>query len=156
MEYMACDRETIEKGLPVRTAYLVISITDPGKRKAKLKRPGQCRGVLLLRFHDAEPTPGFSMPPEIRLFSPKQARQIAKFVDEHRGDVGTIVVQCEQGMSRSPAVAAAICEALGDDSASIWSTYQPNRFVYELLQKTMAQADAAKAPIQTNRRVRSS
>jgi hypothetical protein len=35
-------------------------------------------------------------------------------------------------MSRSPAIAAAICKGLGGDDAQFWWEYQPNEFVYRL------------------------
>jgi predicted protein tyrosine phosphatase len=132
MEYMIVSRDEIEAGVVVKTPYVVISICDPGKRAARLKRPPHCLGVLQLRFHDAEPTSAMSLPPEIRLMTEKQADQIAKFVTEHKDDIGTILVHCEQGMSRSPAVAAAICAGLGDDNTEILNTYQPNQFVYDM------------------------
>ena len=47
--------------------------------------------------------------------------------------MGTIVVQCEQGMSRSPAVAAAICKGMGGDDQRFWRNYSPNRYVYEVV-----------------------
>jgi len=37
-----------------------------------------------------------------------------------------------QGMSRSPAVAAAICLGLGEDSTRFFEEYQPNQHVYRL------------------------
>jgi hypothetical protein len=42
-------------------------------------------------------------------------------------------VHCELGMSRSPAVAAAICLGLGEDSTRFFEEYQPNQFVYRLV-----------------------
>ena len=65
--------------------------------------------------------------------SPDQAAQIWRFVREHEGQVGTIVVHCEQGMSRSPAVAAALCKAKGGDDARFWRQNQPNPYVYQLV-----------------------
>ncbi len=87
--------------------------------------------MLVLAFDDAEEIPG--LPGEIQLMTPRQATQIVRFVNQHRTEVGTIVVHCEQGMSRSPAVAAALCRALGEDDQPFWQEYQPNRHVYRLL-----------------------
>ena len=46
-----------------------------------------------------------------------------------RATLGAIVVHCEQGVSRSPAVAAALCDALGLDGRRFWHGYQPNKHV---------------------------
>ena len=62
--------------------------------------------------------------------TPKQARQICRFADKHKADVGTFVVHCEQGISRSPAVAAALCKAMGGDGRDFWRDYGPNHHVY--------------------------
>jgi predicted protein tyrosine phosphatase len=67
------------------------------------------------------------------LFSPKQARQIVEFVASHQGGIGAVVVHCHQGMSRSPAVAAALCKAMGGDEGQFWQGYCPNAYVYELV-----------------------
>ena len=38
MHFIVTDRRTIEQGIVVRSAYVVISIRDPGRRKARLRR----------------------------------------------------------------------------------------------------------------------
>jgi hypothetical protein len=48
------DREDIEEGVLVRSAYVVISIHDPDKPKAKVRKQSGLRDVLYLAFHDAE------------------------------------------------------------------------------------------------------
>ena len=50
----------------------------------------------------------------------------------------TIVCHCEQGMSRSPAVAMALAKALGGDADSILAESQPNQHVYRMLRDTIA------------------
>ena len=45
-----------------------------------------------------------------------------------------------QGMSRSPAVAAAISKCLGFDERTFHRQYQPNRYVYRLVVEAWAQA----------------
>lgn len=133
MDFIVTDRETIEAGLLVRSAYVVISIRDPDKRRAKVPKQAGLRDVLFLAFHDAEPTEKITLPPEIKLMTPKQAQQVHQFVEQHKADVGTVVVHCEQGMSRSPAVAAALCKAMGGDDGKFWLEYSPNEYVYGLV-----------------------
>ena len=72
MEIRVCDREEIERGLLVRTDYVVISIRDPGRPRAKVKPQCGLRDVLFLAFHDAEPSANFELPPEVSpTFAPR-------------------------------------------------------------------------------------
>ena len=72
-------------------------------------------------FHDAEPVAGFKTPSKIVFMRPAHARAIWKFVGRHKDAIGSIVCHCEQGMSRSPAVALALAEP----SAVVRSTFAP-------------------------------
>jgi len=130
MDFIPVSREEIERGIIVRTAYVVVSISDPGTRRPRIKRPAGFRDVLYLQFHDAVPMSGFTQPDDIVLMTSDQARQIWDFVLSYEGRVETVVVHCEQGMSRSPAVAAALADYFG---GQFFLEYQPNEYVYELM-----------------------
>jgi predicted protein tyrosine phosphatase len=129
------DRESIESGIVVRTRYVVVSIRDKGRRKARVPKQAGLADVLFLQFDDAEPSRNMELPASIRLMRPADAEAVWDFVGRHQKSVGTIVVHCEQGMSRSPAVAAAIAKKLGLDDRRFWEEHQPNRFVYDLMLK---------------------
>jgi predicted protein tyrosine phosphatase len=133
MKFIVTDRESIQGGLLVGRPYIVISICDPGRRKAAVPRQAGFRGVLRVAFHDAEPTANFRLPTSIRLMTPRQADQIRRFVQQHGDEVKAIVVHCEQGMSRSPAVAAALCRAMGGDDSRFFRDYMPNKHVFQLM-----------------------
>jgi predicted protein tyrosine phosphatase len=133
MNCIVTDRASIERGIVVRTAYVVISISDPGTRRPSIKKTAGLRDVLHLAFHDAEPTRALTLGEGIVLMTEDQARQAWEFVRAWRGRVGSIVVHCEQGMSRSPAMAAAICRAFGGDDRRFFREYQPNRHVFRLM-----------------------
>ena len=133
MKFIVTDREGIEAGIVVRSAYVVISIHDPDRCPARVRKQSGLRDVLFLAFHDAEPSEGTTLPPEITLMTPEQARELCRFVERHKDDVGAVVVHCEQGMSRSPAVAAALCKLMGGDDGRFWREYQPNPHVYRLV-----------------------
>ncbi len=141
MQFIVEDRYTVEDGIAVRVPYIVISIRDPGRRPARIPRTAGLRGTLRLFFHDAEPTNGMTLPDSIQLMTVADAERIWRFVQEHLGDIGAIVCHCEQGMSRSPAVAAALAEALGEDPAPIVAWTQPNQTVYQLLKRTIARLE---------------
>jgi predicted protein tyrosine phosphatase len=129
MKFIVTDRQGIEAGVLVRSAYIVVSISDPGSRRPKAKKQSGLRDVLHLTFHDTEPPTTASMV----LMTPKQAGQIVDFVERHQRDVETVVVHCEAGMSRSPAVAAALCKSMGGDDRQFWRNFTPNVYVYKLV-----------------------
>lgn len=133
MKIMVTDRQTIESGMVVRSPYIVVSIRDPGTPKPRIPRTSALREVLHVAFHDAEPVAGLTTPAEIVFMKSSQARAIWKFVRRHKDAVGSIVCHCEQGMSRSPAVALALAEALGSRTGQIRANYQPNQYVYGLM-----------------------
>ena len=133
MKFICVGRNEIERGIAVRSPYVVISIADPGEPQPRIRRAYGFRDVLFLQFHDAEPDDGFVPLDQITLMTKDHATAIWAFVRRHCNTVGTIVVQCEQGMSRSPAVAAAICKTLGEDNRRFFSEFVPNRYIYNLL-----------------------
>lgn len=138
MKIMVTDRQTIESGIIVRTPYIVISIRDPGTPKPRIPQTSGLKEVLHVAFHDAEPVAGFRTPSKIVFMKPAQARAIWKFVGRHKDEVGSIVCHCEQGMSRSPAVALALAEAFGNRTSHIRANYQPNQYIYGLMRAAIA------------------
>jgi predicted protein tyrosine phosphatase len=67
------------------------------------------------------------------LFRPEQAKQILDFIGENWDKVEAFLVHCEAGISRSPAIAAAITKIAGGDDAYYFRHYSPNRYVYKTL-----------------------
>ena len=133
-QIVIADRATVERGLSIRAGgYCLISITDPGSRRIRVRRSSALRAVLDLRFHDAEPTGGFKLPPDIKLMTEDEAKQIGEFVLKYHDHINALVVHCEQGMSRSPGVGAAIAATLGLDTTPFEREYQPNAYVQELV-----------------------
>ena len=137
MKIIVTDRETIQRGLVVRSSFVVISISNPGVPRARIKKVSGLKDVLYLSFNDSEPVDGLKLPQEIRLMTEDHARDIWKFVDQHKWQVGAMVVHCHQGMSRSPAIAAAIARYLDLDETRFWTEHQPNQFIYDLMLQTM-------------------
>ena len=137
MQFIVHDRRTVERDIIARTPHILVSIRDPDKQPVRPRRNAALREALFLDFHDAEPVQGFRLPPDIRLMQPTDAVRIWEFVQRHRDGIDTIVCHCEQGMSRSPAVAIALAEALGGDAEGILAESQPNQYVYELLSETI-------------------
>lgn len=89
-----------------------------------------CVGLLQVQFADLEqPHPGE------KLIDEPDAQRILDFVAEVWSQIGLLVVHCQAGLRRSPAVAAAVSRIyFGEDS--IWFTpgvYEPNYLVYETI-----------------------
>lgn len=134
MNIIVAGRDDVEAGLIVETPYVVISISDPDSRRPRIKRGAGFRGVLYLQFHDAEPLPDTRSDKRV-LMTKADARRIWNFVLQHWDDIGTLVIHCEQGASRSPAVATGIASVMqvSVDEVLRWS--QPNQFVVRLVRE---------------------
>lgn len=133
MKLIVTDRASIESGLVVRGSFVVISIHDADKKPAKVRRVSGLRDVLRLAFHDAEPTEGFRLPEQVVVVGRRHGDEVRRFLTRNLGRVDAVVVHCEQGMSRSPAVAAAIAYTLGQDCDRFFRDYVPNMHVFELM-----------------------
>lgn len=91
---------------------------------------GQCLGLLQLQFADLEqPHPGE------RLFDETDADKIFEFVGEHWPRIELLMVHCQAGLRRSPAVAAAISRIYFDHDETWFrpGVYDPNMRVYDTL-----------------------
>lgn len=69
-------------------------------------------------------------------FNLQHANQIIEFVDSVL-PLDYLLIHCEQGYSRSPAVAAAVALYLGMDHNHFFDNYDPNKHVFELLKTKM-------------------
>ncbi len=65
MKIIVTDRDSIQRGIVVRSSYAVISICDPDSPPAHIPKVSAVRGILYLAFHDTEPTAKFQPPPKI-------------------------------------------------------------------------------------------
>jgi len=108
--------------------YVVISVTDPDKPDVLLQLSPNLRGLLRVRFHDIHrPKPGFI------LMDADQANEIAGFVRQWHDKVEIVVIQCEGGISRSAAIAAAIAHRFSGDDLYFFQKFLPNQHVYDLV-----------------------
>jgi predicted protein tyrosine phosphatase len=118
-------------GSPAAPGIPVISIHDRSEPALELQ-PGWA-DVLVQRFHD---TDGTLMGLEV--FSEAQARDVLAFAARHRGCV-ELTVHCQQGQSRSAAIALYLAEKYGIPcyqgmdavTRATWKFY--NRLVYQRL-----------------------
>ena len=122
-------------------SYAVISITTPGFPHPAFNTPHQ----LQLKFHDADQYrypehERAKMIAGLRLFDAEQAKMIWLFA-YFAIEVGVqyILTHCDSGISRSPAVVAALHEKFyGREIAYYFRQYSPNRWVYRMMVNTYA------------------
>jgi len=133
VRFLITNREGIERGVEVDSNYVIVSIHDPERQPARIPQRDELRETLSIAFHDAVPLPGMPDPEGVELISAVQADQIVAFAMKWAPQIGTIVCHCEQGMSRSPGVAAALCRAMGQDDSFFFAEYQPNDYVRQMV-----------------------
>jgi predicted protein tyrosine phosphatase len=126
-------RDEAETQALARVPYVLVSVRDPDMPPPAFHNSEFCRGVLLLAFDDAEPMDDEL--DDIRLMTIKDAEAIWAFVIEHLPDVGAVAVHCEQGVSRSPAIAAGLLLGFGLSAGDIFDRdrYRPNPYVLRLM-----------------------
>ena len=134
MEIFVYSRAAIETVAPHEVPHVVISITSASSDVARVLRSPSCRAVLRLVFADIE-----SPVPDVDIFDEQLARRIWGFVREHQPHIERILVHCDAGRSRSPAVAAALSRVLLGDDAEYFRRYEPNRLVYRLMLEARSQ-----------------
>ncbi len=144
---VVCNRRTVESMDPVEDAdHAFISIHTPNDLgEARLPTCGRTTGVLRLCFHDIDPNPDRIRPEDVErwrariehlrkdLFSEAMGSEVLEFARRHR-HVAVMFVQCDAGLSRSPAVAAAVAKVVFDQDDDAWFRgYHPNRHVYRCI-----------------------
>jgi len=109
-----------------------ISVTDPDEPMVYINIPRDPYGeqyICRLQFHDLNQIcPQLN---EVTYFNTEMAREIATFVDVNK-EVDHMVVHCEAGVARSPAIAAAICESMNIPH-NFFRTHIPNTMVFSIL-----------------------
>ena len=122
--------------------HIVISITCPEDTHPDISKQDSCLGILKLKFHDW----GEAEKERIRklmvaspkatkqvFFTKEEAKKIVDFLYKHYGTIELIVCQCDAGISRSSAVAAAISKYITGSDEYFFKHYLPNSLVYKLL-----------------------
>jgi predicted protein tyrosine phosphatase len=94
-----------------------------------------CKGHLELWVHDygvRDSGPG------LIIFSKNHAKKILELVEREKNNVHHIICQCDAGISRSSATAAAISKILYNDDSFVFDShrYVPNSHIYQTILKT--------------------
>ncbi len=136
-DYYVYSRTMIEEHVePHEVPHLIISIGCPGDEDAKIKTNEHTLKILRLQFWDSDGESikegELSVAPAEQCFQPEQARQILALVKTWP-EAQRLIVHCDAGYSRSPAVAAAISKILTGDDESFFKRYRPNMWVYRTI-----------------------
>ena len=117
----------------------IISITDTEQDIIKFAYNNNIKGVLRLHFLD-EDNVGYykhKVSSKFRIFGVSDAIKILDFMDSMKDVIDVLYIHCTAGVSRSPAVAAALCDIYNIDSDVNWFfMYTPNVFIYRKLLNT--------------------
>jgi len=114
---------------PFEIHHVLISITDPKSSYPLVKASPGRFDILYVQFYDlGEPHPKLKP-----IFNEEIAGRIWSFVNEYKDKVEAIICHCEAGLSRSPAVAAAIAKVLHGDDSEYFKTFLPNSLVYSTM-----------------------
>ena len=130
VDFLVLNRYQVAEVTP-DVPYLIISVTDPEREEAVLAESPHRRAVLRLRFHDKgnrRPLAAGKI-----VMTPEEAHNVLAFVKTHLAEVKLIVCQCEGGISRSAAIAAALSRILQDEDRFFFQHYAPNAWIYDTL-----------------------
>lgn len=112
--------------------YVVISISCPNDQ-ATPNINKFCKAILFIEADDIEKEVIIFADQKAKLFSKDDARRILEFYKDYKDKVTRIIVHCDAGISRSPAVAAALYRIEGRMDDNWFKHYHPNRRVYSLI-----------------------
>ena len=130
INFLILNRFDVETTL-LDVPYVIVSVTDPERPEATIADSPNRRAVLRLKFHDKGSRHQISR--EKLVMSQEDAQAILAFVQEHLDKVKLIVCQCEAGISRSAAIAAALSRILQEEDHFFFANYAPNDWIYQTL-----------------------
>lgn len=158
MRCLVLDRYTVQKTdrlAQINEPFILISIVSPGASSYPVPIHSCLKGALVLVFSDVDPNSQSNGILEqdysslgrngTTLFNSRMAKDILDFVAIHIEESKTVVVHCEAGISRSPAVAMGIAEFfcpyenIETIIDGIHGTVRFNRFVYRKMRSVMSE-----------------
>lgn len=125
--------------------YLLISVKDPEAPFVELSTDPNRVATMRLDFEDiCSPQQGR------QVFTYEQAAEIWAVVDKWHKDIDAIVCQCEAGISRSTAIAAALDRDINGEGkqAFYFNAFFPNTMVYGMLTGIREGRPTTKATLQ--------
>jgi len=140
MNFSVLSRKNI-KCFKTDLKHIIISASDPYDEPPIIPNQENCLGTLRLKFHDwgeteKERIKKMESSPTAQkqvFFSEEDARKIVDFVANNIKNTDLIVCQCDAGISRSSAMAAALSKYITGSDEYFYKHYLPNSLVYRLL-----------------------
>lgn len=127
MNLVVCSLDEAEKFV-CSSSWIAISVVSEGEHP-KLSDKNRV-GLLQFSFWDVDKV----IKGRPRMME-SDALRILEFVDEYWDKVETVLVHCEAGLSRYPAIAAAISKIRTGNDGGYFKTHSPNKWVYSTILK---------------------
>jgi len=141
MHIQVASQAQAELANKIKIPHAIISIIQPG-RSAKPKENDQTRAKLTLQFHNLESEPDRAWKNfygEAKLFNEEIAGEVKTFLSS-LSDIEMILIHCETGRHRSPALGAALANYYGDgkqENTFFCPPYMPSELVYNVAVKAL-------------------
>lgn len=137
MEFLILNRQVIDL-MDIETNHIIISITEPQNEFPKINPKKYCKGILQICYTDEDDYEKAKLFNRHHyLFTPKQADLLIDYVFKCKDSIELIICQCDGGISRSSATAAALSVILNGPKSDDWifksKQYVPNMHVYRTL-----------------------
>lgn len=113
---------------PIVEKLIIISISSVMTDKILFAENSDIVDILYLNFDDVDRSNANAM-------TSNQAKEVTDFVNKYKDSIDRIVIHCDQGVSRSAGIAAAIMQYLFGTAQPIFSNrkYCPNLHCYKLV-----------------------
>ena len=142
MKFAIVSRDELTGRMQPCLPFVLIRIMVPGDKAPTLPKWDNCLQQLKLQFHDLTPRV-FRRESGAKyvggLITDAQADEIIAFALRWHHKAKLMIISCDGGISRSPAVAAALSVVLDGEGMDRWvfeaTRYQPNMFVYAKITK---------------------
>ncbi len=141
MQFTVLNRDSVNKYRPDKR-HILIQIYCHSDYAEPLEFLASRRDVLKLQFDDLNAEqkiliegryPHSEQSKKFIYFSEMHAKQIIEFINKHLNNIELIVTQCDAGISRSAAVAAALSKCINGDDAFFFRCFLPNSLVYKTI-----------------------
>ncbi len=112
----------------IKSKHIVISISGSADTETVIPTNINRVAELHLKFDDVS-----TIDQRFIYFDQSMATDIINFVNKHCNNVSLIICQCQAGLSRSVAVAAALAKILNYRDDDVFTKGIPNMFVYSTI-----------------------
>ena len=115
--------------------HIVIGYRTPGKNYPPVQFSPWCRGHIEINVHDVG---GRDNGQGLVMFDGCHAQEILQLVKKERENIYYIVAQCDGGISRSSATAAALSKIINGTDEWVFNSprYVPNSQIYRMILNT--------------------